>query len=83
MLKTIGTACCMAMASAMKLEVESQKLRGLHDYSGWTDNEDAFNAIISGTATGTKWTDAAFPPTLDSLGPGKAADSARGAAGGT
>jgi hypothetical protein len=74
MLKTIGFACCVGMASALKLEADSEKMRGLTDYSGWTDNDDAFKAIL---ASGTgKWTDAAFPAGAESIG-GTVADTAR------
>ena len=76
MLKTIGFACCIAMTSALKLQVdlEAQKMRGLTDYSGWTDNADQFKAIL---AAGTgKWEDPEFPANADSVG-GTVADTAR------
>jgi len=47
MLKTIGFACCVAMSHALKLEVESLKVRGLTDMSGWTANEAALLAILN------------------------------------
>jgi len=48
-------------------------MRGLLDYSGWTNDDAAFKAII---AAGGKWNDAAFPATAESIG-GTVADTAR------
>ena len=80
-LRTIAYAAAIAATHAIKLqaEVETQKFRGLTDYSAWETTTSKYETL---KAAGGKFTDPDFPPNDESRGTIKG-DSARGAAGHT